>query len=242
MNTLTYTRLELLRTFRNTRFFIFSLVFPLLLFFVIAGPNRHQTLGGLPFAVYYMAGMAAWGSMAAVIAGGSRIAVERAAGWNRQLRLTPLPTWRYLSTKVLSGYALAAVSLILLYAAGVSMGVRLSAGGWLAMTGLILVGLIPFAALGVYIGHRVGVDAMGPALGGATSILALTGGAWGPLASHGIIHTITEAIPSYWLVKAGEVAHGGPAWPPIAWIVIAVWTAVLGWLASRAFRRDTGRV
>ena len=38
----TYTRYELLRTFRNRRFFIFSLVFPLILYFLIAGPNRDQ--------------------------------------------------------------------------------------------------------------------------------------------------------------------------------------------------------
>ena len=38
---LTYMRYELLRTFRNRRFFILSLGFPLVLYFVIAGPNRN---------------------------------------------------------------------------------------------------------------------------------------------------------------------------------------------------------
>ena len=36
-----YTRYELLRTFRNRRFFLLSLGFPLILYFVIAVPNRH---------------------------------------------------------------------------------------------------------------------------------------------------------------------------------------------------------
>ena len=75
-----------LRTVRNLRFFCFSLVFPLMLFFLVAGPNRHETLDGIPFPLYYMSGMVAWGTMAAVIAGGARIAAERAIGWNRQLR------------------------------------------------------------------------------------------------------------------------------------------------------------
>ncbi len=39
--TLTYIRYELLRTFRNRRFFLLSLGFPLILYFVIASPNRH---------------------------------------------------------------------------------------------------------------------------------------------------------------------------------------------------------
>ena len=42
-----YTRFELLRTFRNRRFFVFSLGFPLVLYFLIAGPNRNEhDLGG----------------------------------------------------------------------------------------------------------------------------------------------------------------------------------------------------
>ncbi|MBS1848810.1 MAG: ABC transporter permease [Actinobacteria bacterium] len=242
MNATRYIHFELLRTFRNRRFFVFSLVFPLVLFFVIAGPNRNVHLGGLPFPTYYMGGMAAWGTMAAVIAGGARIALERQVGWNRQLRLTPLTPSTYLGAKVASGYALAAVSLMLIFAAGISLGVRPSAVEWLSMTGLIIVGLVPFAALGVYIGHRVSVDSMGPAMGGVTSLLALAGGAWGPIASHGFIHTVTQALPSYWLVRAGQAYHGGPHWPPVAWVVIGVWTIVLGGLAMRAYQRDTSRV
>ncbi|MCU1457750.1 MAG: transporter permease, partial [Actinomycetia bacterium] len=41
MTSVTYTRFELLRTFRNVRFMLFSLLFPLVLFLLVAGPNRH---------------------------------------------------------------------------------------------------------------------------------------------------------------------------------------------------------
>ena len=44
MTELTYLRYEVLRTWRNRRFLIFSLVFPLILFLAIAGPHRHVTL------------------------------------------------------------------------------------------------------------------------------------------------------------------------------------------------------
>ena len=40
MNAATYTRYEIVRAFRNRRFFMFSLVFPLLLYFLTAGPNQ----------------------------------------------------------------------------------------------------------------------------------------------------------------------------------------------------------
>jgi ABC-2 type transport system permease protein len=38
-----------------------------------------------------MVGLAAFGTMGAVLSSGARIAAERSTGWNRQLRLTPLP-------------------------------------------------------------------------------------------------------------------------------------------------------
>ena len=43
---------------------------------------------------------------------------------------------------------MALVSIVLLYAAGVALGVRLPAGSWMEMTALILVALVPFAAHG----------------------------------------------------------------------------------------------
>ncbi|MCU1390593.1 MAG: transporter permease [Ilumatobacteraceae bacterium] len=238
----TYLRSEWLRTIRNRRFFVFSLVIPLVLLLVIAGPNRNQTLGGLPFATYYMTGMVAWGSMAAVIAGGARIAAERSVGWNRQLRVTPLRPSVYLATKVATGYALASISIVLLYAAGISLGVRMPFGRWFEMSGLILVGLIPFAALGVVLGHLLTVDSMGPAMGGITSLFGLLGGAWGPIADHGVMRALGEGLPSYWLVQSGRVGLGGGAWPARAWIVVAVWSIVLVRVAVWAHRRDTGKV
>src|SRR5690349_519943 len=116
--TFSYTRYELLRTFRNTRFFLLSLVFPLILFVLVAGPNRDAELGGISFVVYYMAGMVSWGTMMAVMGGGARIAAERSVGWNRQLRVTPLTARSYFQAKVVSSYAMAALSIALLYGAG----------------------------------------------------------------------------------------------------------------------------
>jgi ABC-2 type transport system permease protein len=240
--TATYARYELLRTFRSTRFFIFSLIFPLLLFLLVAGPNRHQTLDGVSFAVYYMTGMAAWGTMAAVMAGGARIATERSVGWNRQLRITPLPVRTYFASKILSGYVMALLSIGLLFTAGASIGVRLPAGSWLTMTGLLLVGLVPFAVLGILLGHLLTVDSMGPAMGGVTALFALLGGAYGPIATHGALRSLVSCLPSYWLVQAGKTAVGGGGWPAKGWIVMAVWSVALARLTVRVYRRDTGRV
>ena len=140
--------------------------------------------------------------MSSLISSGTRIATERTDGWTRQLRITPLATSAYFGAKVITGYTMAAVTIALLYASGVSLGVNLSAERWFEMTGLIVVALIPFAVLGIFLGHLLTADSIGPAIGGIVSLLALVSGTWFPIGSHGILHDIAQYLPSYWLVAS----------------------------------------
>jgi ABC-2 type transport system permease protein len=241
---ITYVKYEIVRTFRNRRFFAFSIGFPLVLYFVIAGPNRNEQdfLGsGISAPLYYMIGLTAFGTMNTVLSTGTRIAGERAAGWNRQLRLTPLSTRAYFRTKVLVAYLLALITIAILYISGISLGVHLTAGEWVRMTGLVLVGLVPFVALGVLMGHLLTTDSIGPAMGGTTALLALLGGVWFPINS-GTMHDIAEALPSYWLVQASHVAVGGGGWGSRGWLTVTAWAVLLAALAARAYQRDTKRV
>jgi ABC-2 type transport system permease protein len=245
MNALAYTRYELLRTLRNRRFFILSLGFPVVLYFLIVSPQRHvhNILGtGLSAPLYYMVGMASFGTMSGMLSAGARIAAERAVGWNRQLRISPLSTRAYLRAKVLTAYMMALLTIAVLYICGAAFGVSLSAGEWLHMTVLILICLIPFAALGIAVGHMLTPESIGPAVGGGVALLAFLGGTWFPIPSSGFLYDVGQLLPSYWLVQASRVVVTGHAWPARAWVVIVAWTAILAVLAHRAYRRDTGRV
>jgi ABC-2 type transport system permease protein len=239
-----YIRYELVRVLRNRRFVALSLGFPLVLYYLIAGPNRSETdLGGsgVSAPLYLMVGLAAFGTMNAVISGGARIAFDRSLGWTRQLRLTPLSPRRYLATKILVAYVTALMTILVLAFAGTTLGVRLSARSWAETVALLLVGLLPFAALGIVLGHVLAPDSLGPAVGGLTALLSILGGVWFPI-SNGFLHVLAQALPSYWLVQASHVASGGRAWGALGWLVVAVWTIVLGALAAWAYRRDTQRV
>ena len=85
----------------------------------------------------------------------------------------------YFRAKVLTGYAMALLSIALLYGAGLSLGVHLAPGKWITMTVLILVGLIPFNVLGILLGHLLSTDAIGPAMGGIVSLFACSAGCGG---------------------------------------------------------------
>ena len=244
MTGLLYTRFELLRAFRNRRFFIFSFGFPIVLYFLIAAPQKstHDLAStGISAPLYYMVGLASFGTMASMISSGARIAAERQAGWTRQLRITPLTPRDYFRAKVVAAYAMATTSLVLLYVSGASLGVTLAARQWLSMTGLILVALLPFAALGITLGHLMNVDSIGPLTGGLVAILAFLSGTWFPL-THGFLYDIGQYLPGYWIVQAGHIAVGGHAWGAKGWVVVIGWTVVLVLLARLAYRRDTQRV
>jgi ABC-2 type transport system permease protein len=245
MRGILYTRYELLRAIRNRRFFFFSLGFPLVFFYVIAAPNRNVQdfdKSGISFPLYYMVGLTALGTMIAMISTGARIAAERQLGWTRQLRITPLTTRDYFRAKILTAYMMCCLTIVGLSLAGASLGVSLPAARWLAMVGLILIALAPFAALGVMLGHLLNVDSIGPATGGGASLLAFLGGTWFPLGHSGFVFEVGRLLPSYWLVQAAHVGLSGHAWPLRAWLTIGAWTLLLALGAAWAFRRDTQRV
>jgi ABC-2 type transport system permease protein len=245
MNT-TYFRYEFLRLWRNKRFAFFTLVFPLGLFLAVGLSNKDATVTfgsvTLKFLLFYMVGMAGYGAMLAAISGGARIAAERQVGWNRQLRLTPLRVPTYFAAKILTSYAMALISIVVLFLAGLIFGVHVPVGRWGEMVGLILIALLPFIALGIIVGHLLTVDSIGPAVGGGGAAFAFLGGIWFPLTNGSGLQKIAEYIPSYWISQAARVGVGASAWPAKAWLVIAVWTVVLAVIAARVFQRDTKRV
>jgi ABC-2 type transport system permease protein len=142
-----------------------------------------------------------------------------------------------------TSYVLALISLFALYAAGFALGVDIAADNWVRMTWLIVIGLIPFAALGILLGHLLTADSVGPAIGGTTALFAFLGGSWFPITGGGFIEQLAKELPSYWVVQASRAGLGAPhPWGSHGWTVIAVWSVVLTALAVRAYQRDTQRV
>jgi ABC-2 type transport system permease protein len=179
--------------------------------------------------------------MFAAVTPGAHIAADRSSGWTREMRITPLRPGTYFSAKVVTSYLIAIPTLVLLYLAGTTLGVRLDATQWLKMTGLLLLGLAPFVVLGIIIGHLASSTSLTPLVGGTVVIFSLLGGGFGDYFTGGVMQTIVRLLPSYWLVQAGKIARGGGGWPAEGWLVVAIWVIVLVPLAVLAYRRDTSR-
>jgi|HubBroStandDraft_1064217.scaffolds.fasta_scaffold113357_2 ABC-2 type transport system permease protein len=242
MRETTHVRYELLRALRSWRTLFLSFGLPLVIYCVVTPSSRHTMPDGIPFPLYFMTGMAAYGAMWGSINPGARIARDRSKGWVRALRITPLRVRTEIAAKVLTAYLIALLTLALLFLAGALFGVHLDAAQWFEMTGLLLVGLAPFVAAGIALGHVVSVDALPAALGGFVVLLSLFGGAFGQLFPSGVMLSIVKLLPSYWLVHAGRAVVGSGSWPAEGWIVVAIWTLCLTPLAAIAYRHDSAIV
>jgi ABC-2 type transport system permease protein len=237
----TYFKMEILRTVRNGRYLIFTFLVPMILFLVIGAPNKGQRAGAVTLAAYYMTSMALYGAMAAVMTSGGRIAMERAVGWHRQLRLTGLSGRSYIMSKILTGYATALPGMILILAAGaLTHSADISPQRWLGIAAAILIGLAPMAALGVLIGYVATGESMQQITGLLFMLLSLLSGIWFSINS-GWFLRVAEASPLYWAGQAARDAMQGSwvGWHGVA--VIAIWTVVLARLAMSRYQRATAR-
>ncbi len=161
--TLTYLGIELKRKLRNRRTLIFTIAFPVLMYIIIGLPLRDEPLmgtpvsqGGVSVAAYIMVSMAMYGAMMSATQTGAAVGVERAQGWSRQLRLTPLNPLVNVVIKMIAGMMLGLLAIVATYIAGAISGIQLSPFQWI-VTGLaawLLAGAV-FTTLGLMVGYMV---------------------------------------------------------------------------------------
>jgi ABC-2 type transport system permease protein len=243
----TFLGLEIRRLLRNRRTLIFTLVMPPAFFLLFGGVSeayRHQSAGHGNVSAYLMISFAVYGSMIANTAAGASVAVERALGWSRQLRLTPLNPLAYMITKVLTAMVIGAVSVGIVFAVGAFSGaVRMPTYAWIVSGVVAWVCAIVFAAFGLFIGYLVPSENVMQILGPVLALLALMGGIFVPLdvLSH-TLRTLAEYTPAYGVGKLARAALLGDGADLGAIVNVLVWTALFTAGAVWRFRRDTARV
>ncbi|MCT9932771.1 ABC transporter permease [Planotetraspora sp. A-T 1434] len=241
-----YIKIEMLRMFRNKRYVIFVVAFPVgfyLLYSNLWGSQVDKTTG-LKGSVILMVSMAAYGALASsMMSSAVPWAQERQSGWLRQLQITPLSGWAIIVTKLVASLLLVLPSLLLVCLAAVlTQHVSLSVGEWAGLIGAMWIGTIPFVALGLIIGSLLPPDTAQPAAMVGMFGLALLGGLWFPLEiMPATMRSIARALPSYdyasigWRIVAGEA-------PQLSSVLgVLGWGVVLGALAVVAYRRATVR-
>ena len=240
---LAYLWLEAKRQWRNREILIFRLGLPTAIYLILNaanGDNPSDSPGGRVVAV------AALGAVISGLAAGPSLGDERANGWLRQLRTTPLRPSAAVAAKmvVAMSFALPAIALVVA-AAGLVGDNQGTALGWAAsiqLVGLMWLATTPITAVGALIGLTFGGEAAHGATTLAFVVLWLAGGIFTPPSQMpDALAAIAETLPSWGVVQVGESVAGGASLPAAALAVLAAWTVGAGALAALAWRRVVAR-
>lgn len=241
---LAFLSLEIRRVLRNRRTLFFIVLMPPLFFLLFGLPNKGQSLdNGAQVTAYIMISLAVYGAMVATTSGGAMVAVERAQGWSRQLRLTPLRPAAYVAAKVLTAMALGLLAVIIEFVVGAATGVRMPVHVWIYAGLAAWIGSLVFAAFGLFVGYLAPAENVMQFLGPILAILAMFGGLFVPLEvlPH-VMQQIAKFTPVY---GVGQIARSWLIGESVSGAAVAnvlAWTALFGFGAARLFRRDTARV
>jgi ABC-2 type transport system permease protein len=233
----TFLGLEIRRMLRNRRTVIFTLILPAAFFFMFGNGQTDPAA-----RAYVLVSLAVYGSMIATTSGGAMVSIERAQGWSRQLRLTPLRPFAYIVTKVVTAMVLGLASVVVDFAIGAAAGVHLTTREWIACGLLAWLGALVFAAFGLFAGYLLPSENVMQILGPVLAILAFAGGLFVPLQFLSpTVQTFAKLTPAYGL---GEIARQPLTNDPFTWTAVAnigVWLGLFVIGAAILFRRDTRR-
>ena len=239
---LTFLGIEVRRVLRNRRTLVFMVVMPVVIYLAFGKSRRRSPAPSITYQQYEMVSLALYGALMACTTGGSMVAVERALGWSRQLRLTPLRPPAYIAVKIVVALSLGVVPVVLLFAIGASRGISLPIHVWVLSGLAIWFGSLVFAALGLFVGYLLPSENVMQFLGPILGILSVLGGVFFPVSlMGGTMETIAKFTPVY---GVGELARapltGQFEWSSVANIV--AWIILFAIGSALVFRRDTQRV
>lgn len=233
-------RYESLRALRTPSFAIPALSFPLLFYLLFGVLLNH----GNARAGHYL--LATYGVFAVIGPGlfafGVGLAVDRERGLLTLKRAHPVPDAALLGARMLTALLFAALIVAMLLAAGATLGgVRMAPGRWLLLMAVDVAGVLPFCALGLLIGCRVGGSAAPGIVNLVYLPMALLSGLWLPLS---MLPPVFAALAPLWpawhlsqlaLWASGQPSQGVPAVHAAAALGFA---AVCWALAQRRLRRS----
>jgi ABC-2 type transport system permease protein len=206
-------RVEFFILLRTPTFSIMSLILPILLF-AFVGMGNHgigDKLGGVSVSNYVLASYATYGVVYVMLYSfGTKVGVERSQRVGILMRATPLPPLIQVLAKILTALAFTLLMLLCLAVFAVTYGkVNLSASTWVILIARMLLGAVPFIALGTFIGYRFNPTAVSPIISIAFFLMAFASGIFVPLSQlPSFVQQVASYLPMYWLAQLGWNAVG----------------------------------
>ena len=236
------TKIELLRLLRIPWFTIATIVFPVMFYSFFGLEQAHMPYMNATVGLYLLASFSAYAVMSlALFSFGASVAAERGSGATRLMRAAPLRPLAYFAGKGIASIAFGGVAmLVLVLFARVTGGAELSMSMLAALMTRLLLGSLPFVALGFAVGYLAGLNASVAILNLITLPLAFASGLFVPLDQlPPFVQSIAPYLPTYHL---GQLAWGAVGASSEPWPRAALWllgyAALFTWIAVRAYYRE----
>ena len=245
----TMLRIEAMRQIRNPYTLAFTLGMPVAMYLLFGAGMDYGAIsagsGNVKF--YVMVSMAAYGTAVAMSSLTSLAATEAKQGWGRQLAMTPLGTAGYAATKLMTAVTFAALSVVLVFAAGLATGAQASdAWRWWATAGIILTVGLMFGLYGLGVGLFFNSDTAAALASISMTFFAFFGNVFIPL--DGVMLDIARFTPMYgfvslsrWPLTEGILTTGQA---DSLWMIaanIAVWCVLFALLVTVGVKRSYSR-
>ena len=243
---LTFLGLEVRRMLRNKRTLIFTIVMPIVFFVVFGLPQKDELIDGTNRSrsgPTTWSAMAVYGAMSACASGGSMVAVERALGWSRQLRLTPLRPAAYIAIKIMTAMVLGLIPVVVVFVIGGVSGVQLPMHALDPVRARRLARRLRLRRARAVHGLSAAVGERRCRCSDRCSRCCPSSAASSTRSPDApqILQDIAKFIPVYGVGELARAPLGGAFhWTSV--LNIVTWTVVFAIGAALAFRRDTKRV
>ncbi|HZH44887.1 MAG TPA: ABC transporter permease [Lysobacter sp.] len=233
-------RNEFLRLLRSPSFAIPTLLFPPMFYLLFAVVLNRR--GGPEVASYLLASYGVFGVMAPGLFGfGVGIALDRERGFLTLKRALPVPPGAIVGSRMVMAMLFAAAIALVLLTLGLTLGgVVLGARQAALLFAVELIGVLPFCALGLYVGSLVGGQGAPAVVNLIYLPMAFLSGLWIPLAMlPDVLATLAPLWPSHHVLQIALAAIGAPHDGRVALhvAVLLAYTAAFFLLAQRRLAR-----
>ncbi len=236
---------EFLKLWRMPAYAVPTLAFPLMFYVIFGLTFGNQSAGPIDVSTYMLATYGAFGVIGVALFGfGVGVATERGQGWMRLKRASPMPLAAFFSAKVIMALLFGCLVVLGLFTLGFFVGeVRLPLSTWLSLFGVLLVGVLPFCAMGLAIGYLVGPNAAPAVVNLIYLPMVFASGLWVPVAQlPAFLQSAAPYLPPYHLAELALSTLGvarGEAWTHVA--ALLGFTTFFLLVAAWAYRRDEGK-
>ena len=239
------TRIEFLRIMRIPAFSLTTLLLPIMFYAFFGLQNSHVAYMNTTAGLYMLASFSTYAVITIVLFSfGASVAAERGTGATRLMRAAPLRPLAYFFGKIVAAIAFGAIAMTLLVLfAAVAGGGRMPFEMYLSMLFRLLLGSIPFTALGFAVGYLASINSSIAILNLINLPLSFASGLFVPIKElPTFVQSIAPYLPSYHL---GQLAWGAVGAAQEPWQTAAAWLAGYGALflivAVRAYGREERR-